>query len=553
MHWNYADIYEAIADAMPEAPCQIQGSRTVTWAEFDRRSSALAGTLLRAGLTPGAKVAVYLRNCPEFLEVYLACFKAALVPVNINYRYGRDELVHVLGNSDAEAVVFHARYGPTLARCLDELPGLRLCLAVDDGSPLAEWAEPYEASVGASELSEPSGSTRPSGPLAARGGDNALLLYTGGTTGLPKGVVWRQHEVIRALGTAANFYLGRPPAADLDDVVRRLERGKRLYVACPLMHGTGLFTSLSLMNEGWAVETSAAEHFDPAALWRLVADHHVNALVIVGDAFARPLLAELDADPDSYDLSRLQLIVSSGSRWSRVVRAGLLRHLPRAVLSDNYGSSEALRGVATNSTVDAVPEDGAIAASNRMQMVDKHGRLLDTSVPGTRGALLIRGHLADGYYKDPEKSEATFVSIDGTRYCVTGDYGRIEPDGTVRLLGRGSSVVNTGGEKVFPHEVEEVIRQHDAVADAAVVGLPNERFGQVVTAVVTLREGARLELTTLAAHVKRHLASYKAPRELFVVDAIPHTAAGKIDHKACLALARSIHDRSSGTGSPTAR
>lgn len=517
MYWNYADIYEAIAAAIPDVPCQVQGSRTVTWAEFDRRSDALARALEDAGLEPGAKVAVYLRNCPEFLETYVACFKARLSPVNINYRYGHDELVHVLANSDTEAIVFHARYGPTLARCREELPRLGRCLAVDDGSPLPDWAEAYDDVVAAHAGAR---------PAARRSGDDSLLLYTGGTTGLPKGVMWRQHEAIKALGTAANFYLGRPPAADLDDVVRRLDRsGKRLYVACPLMHGTGLFTSLSLMNEGWAVETSAAEHFDAAALWRLVSDHHVNALVIVGDAFARPLLAELEADPGGYDLSGLELIVSSGSRWSRTVRAALLRHLPWATLSDNYGSSEALRGVATNSTADSVPPDGAIASSNRLQMVDKAGRLLDTSVPGTRGALLIRGHLADGYY------------------------GRVEPDGSVRLLGRGSSVVNTGGEKVFPAEVEEVIRQHDAVADAAVIGLPNERFGQVVTAVVSLREGAQLELATLAAHVKRHLASYKAPRELCLVDAVPHTAAGKIDHKACLSLAQSLLVGSARAGS----
>ena len=516
MYWNYADIYEAIAAAIPDVPCQVQGSRTVTWAEFDRRSDALARALEDAGLEPGAKVAVYLRNCPEFLETYVACFKARLSPVNINYRYGHDELVHVLANSDTEAIVFHARYGPTLARCREELPGLGLAVAVDDGSPLPDWAEAYDEVIAG-------GGAR---PTARRSGDDSLLLYTGGTTGLPKGVMWRQHEAIKALGTAANFYLGRPPAADLDDVVRRLDRsGKRLYVACPLMHGTGLFTSLSLMNEGWAVETSAAEYFDAAALWRLVSDHHVNALVIVGDAVARPLLAELEADPGGYDLSGLELIVSSGSRWSRTVRAALLRHLPWATLSDNYGSSEALRGVATNSTADSVPPDGAIASSNRLQMVDKAGRLLDTSVPGTRGALLIRGHLADG------------------------DYGRVEPDGSVRLLGRGSSVVNTGGEKVFPAEVEEVIRQHDAVADAAVIGLPNERFGQVVTAVVSLREGAQLELATLAAHVKRHLASYKAPRELCLVDAVPHTAAGKIDHKACLSLARSLLVGSARAGS----
>jgi acyl-CoA synthetase (AMP-forming)/AMP-acid ligase II len=528
VRWNYADVYEAIARVMPDVPCQVQGDRSISWDEFDRRSNALANAFLAAGLSSQAKVAVYLRNCPEFLEAYVACFKARLVPANVNYRYEHDELVHVIGNADAEALVFHASYAPMVARFRESLPQLRRFVAVDDGSPLPEWAEAYD------EVVEDGVETRPG---VARSGEDSLLLYTGGTTGLPKGVLWQQNEVIRALGTAGNFYLGEPPAADLEDAIQRLDRsGKRLYVACPLMHATGLFTSLTLMNAGWTIETTASQRFDAASLWRVASDHRVNALVIVGDAFAQPLLAELDANAGSYDLSRLQLIVSSGSKFSRLVRAGLLGHLPWLVLSDNYGSSEALRGVQTYSRGDTVPEDAVIARSEVMQMMNDDGELLDMSVPGTSGTLLIKGHLAEGYYKDPEKSRATYVTIDGTRYCVTGDFGVVEPDGNIRLMGRGSSVINTGGEKVFPYEVEMVIRKHEAVKDAAVIGLPHERFGQAVAAAVVLREGAGLDRSALAEHVKRHLAAYKAPREMFVVDSIPRTAAGKIDHKACLSI-----------------
>jgi acyl-CoA synthetase (AMP-forming)/AMP-acid ligase II len=532
VHWNYADVYEAIAAAMPDVPCQVQGERTISWGEFDRRSNALANALLAAGLSPQAKVAVYLRNCPEFLEIYVACFKARLIPANVNYRYEHDELVHVLGNADAEAVIFHASYAPMMARCRESLPQLRHFIAVDDGSPQPQWAEVYDAVV------EGGVGTKPD---VVRSGEDSLLLYTGGTTGLPKGVIWQQNEVISALGTAGNFYLGEPPAADLDEALRRLDRsGKRLYVACPLMHATGLFTSLTLMNVGWTIETTAAQRFDAAALWRLVSDHHVNALVIVGDAFAQPLLAELDANSSSYDLSRLQLIISSGSKFSRAVRTGVLKHLPWLLLSDNYGSSEALRGVQTYSRGDTIPEDGVISRSEVMQMMGDDGTLLDTSVPGNGGALLIKGHLAVGYYKDPDKTRATYVTIDGIRYCVTGDFGVVEPDGNIRLIGRGSSVINTGGEKVFPYEVEMVIRTHKAVADAAVIGLPHERFGQAVAAVVVLREGAELDRSALADHVRQHLAAYKAPREMFVVDVIPRTAAGKIDHKGCLALVQAM-------------
>ena len=533
MDWNYADTYSAIARAMPDAACQVQGDRVITWREFDRRSNALAHSFVEAGLTPGTKLAVMLHNSPEFLETYVACFKARLVPVNVNYRYGHDELVHVLGTSDSEAVVLHARYGDIIGEVRAELPAIGHLVTVDDGNPTPNWAVDYDDAVA---------SHSPYALDLGRNGDDSLLLYTGGTTGLPKGVIWRQREAIEALGTAANFYIGRPPARSIDDVVSRLDPTgrRRLYVAPPMMHATGLFTSLSLMNSGYAVETTASERFDPAALWQVVSDHQVSALVIVGDTFARPLLAELDANAAAYDLSSLDFVISSGTKWSQSVRRGLLAHLPRVLLSDNYGSSEALRGVATNSTVDDIPEDGLIAQSNLLLMMDANGALLDTTVPGTRGALLIQGHLADGYYGDADKTAAAYITIDGQRYCVTGDLGRVEKAGRVRLLGRGSSVVNTGGEKVFPQEVETVIRMHPAVADVAVVGLPDERFGQAVTAVVVLHEGTELDLSTLATHVKEYLAGYKAPRKVFAVTAIPHTAAGKTDHKAARKVAQAM-------------
>lgn len=532
MQWNYADIYEAIAHAMPDVPCQVQGDRSVTWGEFDRHSNAVANALIADGLRPETKVAVYLRNCPEFLEIYVACFKASLIPANVNYRYEHDELVHVLSNSDAEAVFFDASYLPLVTRLRDVLPKLRRFIVVGEAGPLPAWAEAYDAVIAGNSSAK---------PAIERSGEDPLLLYTGGTTGLPKGVIWQQDDVIQALGTGGNFYLGEPPCADIAEILRRLDHsGKRIYVACPLMHATGLFTSLTLMNVGWTIETTASQRFDAAALWRVASDHRVNALVIVGDAFAQPLLAELDANAGAYDLSHLQLIISSGSKFSRAVRAALLKHLPNLILSDNYGSSEALRGVQTYSRGDTIPEDAVISHSDVMVMMGDDGRLLDSSVPGTRGALLIRGHLAVGYYKDPEKTAATYVTIDGTRYCVTGDFGVVEADGSIRLVGRGSSVINTGGEKVFPYEVEMVVRTHEAIADAAVIGLPHERFGQVVASVVVLRPGAELDRTALADHVKRHLAAYKAPREMFVLDVIPRTAAGKIDHKACLAAVQAM-------------
>lgn len=527
--WNYADVFERVALEIPDAPCQVQGDRVLTWAQFSARSDALAAWLLGLGLDHQAKVAVYLRNCPEFIEAYVACFKAGLVPVNINFRYGHDELVHVFANADVEAVIFQAQFADILDGTRDELPKLAHFLVLTDGSPESSWADSYQEQAD-------SGARHPNPPR--RSGDDALLQYTGGTTGLPKGVLWRQDTAISALGSAANFYMKHPPASDLDDLASKIDRShKRLYSACPLMHATGLFTGLTLMSEGWAVETSDVQRFSAPALLRLLAAHGVNAIVIVGDAFARPIMAEVAKNPDEYDLGKLEMVISAGSVWSAAAREAMIEHFPWLILCDNYGSSEALRGVQTYTRPGEVPRTGVIAHSELLHMQGADGQLIDATVVGNRGALLISGHLADGYYGDATKSKGTWITVDGVRYCVTGDNGVVEPDGSIRLLGRGNAVINTGGEKVYPQEVEEVIRRHEAVADAAVIGMPDERFGQIVTALLALAPGAQIDQPTLAEHVKAHLASYKAPRRLITVSAIPRTAVGKIDYYASHRLA----------------
>jgi len=282
-NWNFADVYETVASSIPDAPCQVQGDRTVTWSEFDRRANALAADFIAAGLTKQSKVAAYLYNGPEYLEVYIAAFKAAMAPVNTNYRYGPEEILYLFDNADAEAVVFHSSFAPLVDGVRDRLTKVRRWYAVDDGAPLPSWATPYEDVVGP-------GLDAPPAMSWSRSGDDLLLLYTGGTTGMPKGVMWRQDDLWNVLGGGGNALIGAAPAASLDDIRSRVTApGIVMLPACPLMHGTGQFSALIAMNQGGSIVTLEGRHFDPHVLWQTVERHRVNSVAIVGDAFAKPM------------------------------------------------------------------------------------------------------------------------------------------------------------------------------------------------------------------------------------------------------------------------
>ena len=526
--WNLADIWEAVADARPDADAQRCGDRAFTFADFDRRADGLAANLLDAGLGQQAKVAAYLYNGPEFLETYFAAFKAGLVPVNVNYRYGPSELIYLLDNADAEAVIFHAGFAPVLDEIRPKLPGVRRWYVVDDGSPAPDWAVGYEQVVIGHDGT--AGRVR---PPWGRSADDLLLLYTGGTTGMPKGVMWRQDDLVNVLGSGGNPFIGAPPASDVAEIRSRLEAGQQSMSslpACPLMHGTGQFSGFISLIGGGCVVTLPNRKFDPAALWEAVAKHAVRTVAIVGDAFARPLLAELDANPAKYDLSKLMLINSSGVMWSQEVKDGLLRHIPHAMLFDSLGSSE---GVGLGASISA----GGNAAGTAKFSLGQGARVLapdDRDVePGSGevGVIALPGFLPVGYYKDPEKSARTWRVIDGVRYVLPGDCATVEKDGAIKLLGRGSVVINTGGEKVYPEEVEEIIKRLPGVSDAVVVGVPDERFGEAVCGVVELTPGASLTGAEVEAAVRTELAGYKVPRRVMFVDSIGRSPAGKVDYQ----------------------
>ena len=533
--WNFADVWEAVAAVVPDAPGQAQGERTVSWADFDRRANRLAGDLLDAGLAHQSKVAAYLYNCPEYLETYFAGFKAGLVPANTNYRYGPQEIAYLFDNADTEAVVFHAEFTPILEEVRGRLPKVRRWYVVADGHPEPDWAVAYEPLVSgpADRVVAPWG----------RSGDDILMLYTGGTTGLPKGVMYRQDDLFLALGGGGNPVLGVPAVADLGELTSRIAGpGPRMLSACPLMHGTGQWSSFIAMGLGGSIITLPSRRFDPAELWQTVQDAGVNAVAIVGDAFAKPMLRELDEHPGRYDLSSLVLISSSGVMWSHEVKEGLLKHHPSMLLFDSFGSTEAVGLGGSIAVPGQAPETAKFQLGERVKVFTEEGRPVE---PGSDevGMVALAGHLPLGYYKDVEKTARTFREIGGVRYSIPGDYATVNADGSLRLLGRGSVCINTGGEKVFPEEVEEVLKQLEAVRDAVCVGVPDERFGEAIVAVIEATPGTEVDPDALIEHVKHHLARYKAPRHVLVVETIGRSPAGKVDYRAMQTLAK---DRISG-------
>lgn len=525
--WNLADIFETIAEALPDKPAQIQGERTFTWAEFNRRSDALAADFLAAGLSHQSKVSAYLYNCPEYLETYFAAFKASLIPTNTNYRYTASELKYLWENADAEAVVFHAELAPVIEEIQGKLTGVKRWYAVaGEGEYIPKWAHSYEAVVNSGNQPQPDWQ---------RSGDDLLFLYTGGTTGMPKGVMWRQDDIFNVLGAGGNAVLGIPPVQSAHELIARLptlplELTSPYMPACPLMHGTGQFGAFIAMFGTRAVVTLEERKFDAHNLWQEVCKHQIGVISIVGDAFARPMLETLDQSPNEFDLSGVYFITSSGVMWSQENKAGLIKHMPAVKLIDALGSSEAV-GLG-NSLVSAETQakTADFMPGARVHVFTDDNRELkigDTEI----GQVAVNGFLPVGYYKDPEKTAKTFRTINGVRYSIPGDFAQINPDGTIRLLGRGSACINTGGEKVFPEEVEEALKQHSKVADAVCVGVPDDRFGQAICAVIeSTHPNDPPTLDELNETLIQSLARYKLPRHL-VIDAIGRAANGKIDYK----------------------
>ena len=515
MALNFADLFEHAADVFAERTAVACGDRQVTYRELEERANRLAHHLAAIGVQPGDHVGLYARNSIEAAETLIASCKLRAAAVNINYRYVENELRYMFADADLAALVYDREFAPRVAAVAP--PGLRGTVVINDGS----GADIGTGTAYADALAAAS----PERDFPPRSNDDIYIIYTGGTTGYPKGVMWRSEDIWRTLGGGIDFVTGVPLGDEWEQSRRGLETtGMVKICAAPLIHGNAQVATLAGFFAGDTIVL--LPHFDAHEIWRAVERHKVNLLVIIGDAMARPLIEAYREG--GYDASSLVAISSSAALFSPVVKDDCAAALPHVLITEAIGSSET--GFAGLSFVSAGAEQRGgptvTPGPGTIVLDDKGGR----AGPGQVGRLARGGHVPLGYYKDPAKTAAMFAEVDGQRYAVPGDLARVEADGTVTLLGRGNTCVNTGGEKVFPEEVEGALKSHPDVFDALVIGLPDERLGQCVTALVQPREGRAIDLASLEAHVRGQIAGYKVPRSVWLVDAIGRTAAGKADY-----------------------
>ena len=527
MALNFADLFEHAVDAFGERPAVACGDRQVTYRELEERANRLAHHLAGLGVGPGDHVGLYARNSVEAIETLIASCKLRAAAVNINYRYVENELQYMFADSDLTALVYDRRLAPVVAAAASAAPGLVGYVQIDDGSPpeqptaqgTAKTAVPvmgYDAALAAAS---------PERDFPARSGDDVYIIYTGGTTGYPKGVMWRHEDIWRTLAGGIDFVTGEPAPDEWAQSRKGLEGGEFVKLcAAPLIHGNAQVAALAGLFSGETIVLLPA--FDAREIWRAVERHQVNVLVIIGDAMARPLVEAYLAG--AYDVCSLVAVSSSAALFSPAVKDACAKALPDVVITEAIGSTET--GFAGISFVSAgEPHRGGptVMAGPDVIVLDDHGGLAG---PGQVGRLARGGHVPLGYYSDPERTSAMFAEVNGKRYAVPGDLARVEDDGTVTLLGRGNTCVNTGGEKVFPEEVEGALKSHPAVFDALVIGLPDELLGQRVAALVQPRPGAAPDLTALQEHVRGQIAGYKVPRTIWLTEAITRTVSGKADY-----------------------
>jgi acyl-CoA synthetase (AMP-forming)/AMP-acid ligase II len=536
-NWHMANIWESVAQAIPSSEAVVFEERRLSWSDYESQAARIAQVYVDHGLKTDAKVAIYSYNSVEYLVSQFAAFKARLCPINVNYRYLETELAHVINNSDSEAIVFQAGFAPRLEAIRDELSHIKLFLEIDDGSGLhLDGAVSYETSMAnASPM-----------PIIERSDADVYMLYTGGTTGLPKGVMYDHKTFSKSLVTKAMALRGLPvpnsPREIGPTIAVLAEKGltPRCVPACPLMHGTGMWVGVVIPHSlGGTAILFDNKSFDADALLSLIETEKAREIVIVGDVFAKPLAKALSAAKaanEPYDMSAMKMVNSSGVMFSSGAKADILEHMDVTIF-DSMGSTEGSIGVSiANRASISGNETAKFQLSPTSRVFTEDGKAIEPG-SGEVGLLCNGGMVPIGYYKDDAKSAETFRVIDGVRYSVPGDYARLEADGTITLLGRGSTCINSGGEKVYPEEVEEAVKSYSDIYDCLVVGIPDERFGECVTAVMSTNTSENIDPAAVKAHVRGLLADYKAPRHYVVTSTIPRADNGKADYKTAKAIA----------------
>jgi acyl-CoA synthetase (AMP-forming)/AMP-acid ligase II len=522
VEYNLADLFESVVDVVPEREALVYvdhpgtgTERRLTYAELDAAASRIGHHLLDSGIRPGEHLGLHLYNGVEYLQTVLGCLKARIVPVNVNYRYVADELVYLYRDADLVAVVFDAEFGERVAAALPRAPRLRHLIRVGDGTEGIAFTE-----------AEAAGS--PERGFPARSGDDQFIIYTGGTTGMPKGVMWRQEDLFFA-GLGGGAPTGEPVKRpeELAERVAAGGSGITFFPTPPLMHGTSTLTAFIGFDFGQRVVLH--RKFTAEAVLRTIEKERVTSVSLVGDAMLRPLIDALSGPMKGTDCSSLFSVSSSGAIMSETVRRQFLELVPQVMLLNNFGSSES--GFNGTATADSGPERGfRIRVNSRTQVVDP--ATYEPVAVGVPGRIAQRGHVPLGYYNDPAKTAETFFERDGERWVLLGDMATVDEEGVVTVLGRGSQCINTGGEKVYPEEVEQALKSHPDVYDALVAGVPDRTWGSHVAAVVQLREGAaRPSLADIQAHCRGRLAGYKVPRQLVITDAVRRSPSGKADYR----------------------
>jgi acyl-CoA synthetase (AMP-forming)/AMP-acid ligase II len=527
---NIADLAEHAIDAVPDRVAIIGGDEQLTYAQLEEKANRLAHYLIDQGVKKDDKVGLYCRNRIEIVIAMLGIVKAGAILVNVNFRYVEGELKYLFENSDMVALVHERRYADRVANVLPETPNVKTILVVEDGTedPAGDFRK-----YGGVEFYSALEKGSPERDFGERSADDIYLLYTGGTTGFPKGVMWRHEDIYRVLFGGTDFATGEFVKDEYDLAKAAAANPPMIrYPIPPMIHGaTQSATWMSIFS---GQTTVLAPEFNADEVWRAIHDHKVNLLFFTGDAMARPLLDALQAAHDKgedYDLSSLFLLASTAALFSTSIKEKLLELLPNRVITDSIGSSETGFG-GTSIVAKGEHHMGGprVAIDHRTVVLDEDGNEVKPG-SGVRGVIAKKGNIPVGYYKDEKKTAETFRTYNGVRYAIPGDYAEVEADGTVTMLGRGSVSINSGGEKIYPEEVEAALKGHPDVFDALVVGVPDPRFGQHVAAVVQAREGARPTLAELDAFVRREIAGYKVPRSLWFVDEVKRSPAGKPDYR----------------------